>query len=148
MLANRLKFLRNYLEAKLWHTLSYGRLKLKFPYNPRKGICMVCDAQKVYTNIHHCCYNFTYDQIRQDNSLALKFTYECCFTCHELSNSVRKLMAEDHFFTVATHSPRIQRIVDFHVKFLKEREIYNRTHPVILGKAAKKKKKGVKNNET
>ncbi len=128
MLKNILNNLRNYLEArKQFYTLSYHGLKLKLPYNPRAGKCQVCDREG-YTNIHHTCYNFTYGEVRKDTKLALMFTYEVCYGCHELSNSTRKLMFEDLNLEVSTSNPKLKKIVDFHKKLLKERDQWNKKH--------------------
>lgn len=127
MLRNILKHLRNILEYKQWHTLSYHKLKLKFKINPRKGKCVIC-GKEGWTNIHHTCYNFTYKEVRANNELAKMFTYETCYPCHELSNSTRKLMFEDKIMEIKTNSIKVSRIVELHKKLLAKRDEWNEKH--------------------
>ena len=134
MIESILKQIKTWLEQrKIFYTLSYHGLKIKFSFNPRTGVCSVCNL-KGRTNIHHTCYNFTYTEIRKNNSLALLFTYECCFTCHELSNSVRKLLFECPDFKPVNMNEKLKIIFDNHHSMLKKRDEFNKNRDKNLKK--------------
>ena len=124
MISNPLKFIRNWLEArKLFYTLNYHGLRLKLPFNPRKGKCLACEYEG-YTNIHHWLYAYTYSDVRKNNLLALNYTTETCYVCHELGNSLRKIIAEDPSMLIKASSKRIKNLLALREKALSEGEIY------------------------
>lgn len=125
----------NLLQLK-WYTLSYHGCKLKFPFNPRKGICTIC-GRTGYTNIHHCCYNFSVKEVMKNNNLALLFTYETCYPDHELSNSMRKILVEDPNLVFKTNNKNLRKIYDLHIEKLAERDNYNEKQAKIMQKTAK-----------
>ncbi|MFA5307025.1 MAG: hypothetical protein WC365_06270 [Candidatus Babeliales bacterium] len=125
MIESILRNIRNWLEQqKKWYTLSYHGLKIKYDFNPRTGTCSVC-GRKGLTNIHHTCYNFTYTEIRHNDSLALLFVFEVCFTHHEQANSMRKLLFEDPNMELKTDNKKLQVIFDNHKRLLKARDKFN-----------------------
>jgi hypothetical protein len=63
-----------------------------------------------------------------NNALALLFTFECCFQCHQLANAIRKLFESDPDFSMKTTDKKLQKIIDFHQKLLAERKSYNKKH--------------------
>ena len=141
MLENFKACLKNWLEArKTWFTLSYHKLKLKFPYNPRTGTCSVCGF-KGWTNMHHTCYNFTYKEVRANNDLAKMFTMETCFACHELSNSMRKLLVIDPNLQLVTSSEKLKIILKKHQDLLQKRDEFNEKRDLNAKNRTKKAKK-------
>jgi hypothetical protein len=134
MIENPLKLIKNLLlQCKKWYTCSYHGYKVKLDYNPRTGVCSVCNL-KGFTNLHHTTYNFTRAEIRANSSLVTLFTYECCFNCHELSNSVRKLLFEDPSFTPKISNPKLQIIFKNHLSAFKKRDEFNRNRVKNLQK--------------
>ncbi|MFA5307129.1 MAG: hypothetical protein WC365_06810, partial [Candidatus Babeliales bacterium] len=130
MISNPLKAIRNWLESrKTFYTLSYHGLKIKFDFNPRIKVCSVCGTNGC-TNMHHTCYNFSYKEVRANPSLSLLFTYEADYSCHELSNSVRKLLFEDPSLEIKTSSKKLQIIFSNHKRLLKERDKFNQNRDV------------------
>ena len=85
MIENWLEKLENWLEK---YRLNYHRLRLKLKKNPRDQVCECCNFHG-WTNIHHWRYAYTYAQIRENNSLALRYTTELCFRCHMIADAIR-----------------------------------------------------------
>lgn len=134
MIESILKNIKNWLEQqKKWHTLSYNGWKLKFDFNPRIGTCSVC-GKRGSTNLHHTCYNFKRDEVRANPTLAWLFTYEACFSCHELSNSMRKLLVADPNMKLETGNKIVQLIYVKHLQLIQQREVFNEKRAVNIKK--------------
>ncbi|MDI9578625.1 MAG: hypothetical protein QM398_10890, partial [Thermoproteota archaeon] len=124
MILNLLFKLKKVISRKKYYTLSYHGLKLKFTWNPRSGFCQIC-GNPAHTNIHHCCYNFTKTEVQRNPSLAFLFTFESCFSCHELANSIRKLLHKDKLLTLQTKDSKIRRIYDYTSSALVSQAVFN-----------------------
>jgi len=119
MIENLKKLIRNILEFKTWFTLSYHRLKLKLPFNPRKGICKAC-GRRCFSNIHHWLYRYTYSEIYRDNKLALKYTTELCYPDHDLGDAMRKLFNIDPDLKIVTRSKILNKLIELRAQALRE----------------------------
>jgi len=131
MFNNLLYSIKKLCFHKKYYSLSYHGLKLKFTWNPRSGFCQIC-GNPAHTNIHHCCYNFTKKEVQKNPSLAFLFTFESCFSCHELANSIRKLLHKDKSLTLQTKNGKIKKIFDLTNRFLVEQAVFNRDRETNL----------------
>jgi len=122
MLRNILERLRNALEYRPWYTLSYGKLKLKLSFNPRKGTCLAC-GKKCWTNIHHWQYKYHYSEVRKQNRLALNYTTEVCYPDHQLAEAVRRLFDIDENIKLTTSNPIIKKLVELRTRAIKDGEM-------------------------
>jgi hypothetical protein len=114
--------IENLLQAN-WYTLNYHGTRLKLPFNPRKNQCACCDRRGL-TNIHHWLYRYSRKQVMQNNMLALNYTTEVCFTCHELANSLRKLFTESPNMTIKKPSPIIEKLLELRKTALEKGECF------------------------
>lgn len=115
----------NILEAN-WHTCSYHGTKVKLPFNPRKGTCECC-GRRGQTNRHHWRYAYTRKQILKQNMLVLNFTSELCFNpCHELGNSIRKILSESPNLKFKNPSPTMKKLLELREKALADGEKYEK----------------------
>ena len=114
MIENPLKLIQNWLEQrKEFFTLNYHGTRLKLPYPPRDGTCKVC-GKKAKTNRHHFWYAFTRKQVMDNPDLAMLYTEEMCgfWPCHEMGNSIRKLVELDPNIKITSKNPIIKTIVE------------------------------------
>jgi hypothetical protein len=118
MLENLKAKLENLLHYR-WYTLSYHRLKLKFSYNPRTGVCQACGT-KGFTARHHWKYAYTYTEIRQDQRRALHYTSELCYPDHDLGDGMRRLFNVDPDLKIVSKSKILNKLVELRAKALKE----------------------------
>jgi len=116
MLKNALRKLRNILERR-WY-VSYKRVRAKIKWNPRRHVCECCGA-KGWTSLHHWKYAYSSAEVRKDNTLAVHYTTELCFPCHELANAMRKLYEEDPELRIITKSKKLQKLKELRQKALK-----------------------------
>lgn len=126
MIHNRLAQIRSWLEQRAPRfTLSYHGYKIKLPFNPRTGRCSVC-GKRGFTNMHHCCYNFSRREVKVNPTLGLLFTFEVCFGCHELANSIRKLLFEHPELELKTSNKKLNKIYENHLKIFSLRDEFNK----------------------
>ena len=67
----------------------YRRTRIPLEFNPRKGICNLCNksikkGEINVTHMHHLFYEFSTEEVRKNHQLALKNTIEVCFSCHRV----------------------------------------------------------------
>ena len=70
---------------------------LKFPFNPRSGVCQACGksverGEIRFTALHHWWYAYQVKTVRKSPLLALENTSEFCFGCHQLADAIRALL--------------------------------------------------------
>ena len=121
MLENIMKRFRNLLEFRLWYTLSYHRLKLKLPKNPRVSVCEAC-GKHCWTNIHHWLYKYTYREVNKDNRLALNYTTEVCYPDHQLGEALRRLFNVDPKIKVKTTNVLVKRLIELRTEAIERGE--------------------------
>ncbi|MFA5307474.1 MAG: hypothetical protein WC365_08555 [Candidatus Babeliales bacterium] len=112
MIQNPLKAIRNWLESrKTFYTLNYHGTRLKLPYPPRTGVCEVCGKHSK-TNRHHFWYAFTRKQVMEKPDLGMLYTAEMCgfWPCHEMGNSIRKLIELDPEIKITSKNSIIKTI--------------------------------------
>lgn len=66
----------------------------------------------------HNCYRYTYTEIRQDWRLALKFTTELCYPCHDLGDRLRGLYNVDPDLQLKTRSKILNKLIELRKKAL------------------------------
>lgn len=81
---------------KRWK-VRYRRTPIHLPFNPRKGICEVCgrrvgEGEISKTDLHHFFYAYPTSYVRKHPIKVLDNSVECCFTCHGVLDSFRKIM--------------------------------------------------------
>lgn len=147
-----LKQLKNTIENLLfanWYTLNYRGTRLKLSFNPRKGVCMCCN-HKGLTNRHHWQYKYSRKQVMENNLLALNYTTELCFTCHQIANALRKLFENSPKATIQNPSVLTRKLINLRQKAFDEDEKWAK--PTVLtktiAKTVKKPKKTVVNPES
>lgn len=62
---------------------------------PVRGPCCDCCKKKGFVALHHLKYAYPIAEVRKNHMLALDNTICLCYTCHELANSMRKLLDAD-----------------------------------------------------
>jgi hypothetical protein len=72
----------------------------------------------------HNCYRYSRKEVMQNNMLALNFTTEVCFTCHELANSLRKLFTESPNMAIKKPSPIIKKLLELRKTALEKGECF------------------------
>ena len=99
------------------YNVTYHRTQIRVPYprNPRKGVCVSCGRQRgkeiKMTALHHFFYAYSTKAVKKNPLLALKNTLEVCFPCHQIADGLRAILDKtsiDRMMMVAVHLPAVQ----------------------------------------
>ena len=80
----------------------------------------------------------------EKNLLALNYTTEVCFTCHQIANSLRKIFEDSPKAQIKNTSILMQKLLDLRQKALEEGEKWAKTDENLVKTTKKVKKLGKK----
>ena len=75
------------------HQIRYRKARIRLPFNPRKGVCEGCgrsveSGEIKKTDMHHWKYAYATKTVKNKPELALEYTKEYCYHCHQVADAL------------------------------------------------------------
>jgi hypothetical protein len=78
-------------KAKPKYYIKYKNLKIRLPYDPCSGFCIICRRKTRSTNLFHWFFKYSNNDVKSNPFLVLKNTIEVCRHHYHIAESIRHI---------------------------------------------------------